>query len=304
MGHAVSIVSAVGAAVAFAFAALLQQESAELVDPEKAMSLKILLDLARRVRWIGGFACMLAGFGLQAFALANGPVALVQPIVTLELALAIPLGIARRRKRAGRREWLGIATVCVGVSLFLLISSPAAGTPNPDISQWIAALIPIGVVAVAVAGFGAVSSGPRRAMALGAAAGIAFGVLSALTKSTTYVISTGVGHVLTSWPPYAAVGVGIASLVVSQSAYQAGPLAYSMPFVGVLEPLVAVLIGETILNEQIRLSGPLLAAEVLAAAIAVIGIVLLTTSETVLSVFEQSPSPSPPPAPSHRARPA
>jgi drug/metabolite transporter (DMT)-like permease len=290
--HGIAILSALIAAVAFAGAALLQQESAELVDPEKAMSMKILFDLLRRAKWIAGFALMLAGFGLQAFALANGPVALVQPIVTLELAFAIPLGIARHRKRAGWREWLGIATVCCGISLFLFVSSPAEGTPDPSVPQWLAALVPIGAVAAVVAVLGAASRGPRRAMALGAAAGIAFGVLSALTKATTYIVSKGVGHVFTSWQPYAAIGVGIVSLVISQSAYQAGPLAYSMPFVGVLEPMVAVLIGETILNEQIRLSAPLLGAEVVTAAIAVIGIVLLTTSATVLSVFEQKPVPS------------
>jgi drug/metabolite transporter (DMT)-like permease len=292
MNDLVAITSALAAAISFAFAALLQQESAQLVDPEKAMSFKLLFDLLRRARWIGGFALMLTGFGLQAFALANGPVALVQPIVTMELALAIPLGIARRRKRAGLREWLGIVTVCVGISLFLLISYPAEGTPDPNLNQWLAALIPIGAVAAAVAAFGAVQRGPRRAMALGASAGIAFGALSALTKTTTYLATKGVGHVFTSWQPYAAIGVGIASLVISQSAYQAGPLAYSMPFVGVFEPMVAVLIGETILNEQIQLSAPLLAAEVLAAGIAVMGIVLLTTSATVLSVFEQKPTPT------------
>jgi drug/metabolite transporter (DMT)-like permease len=292
VNHLTAIVSALVAAVCFAGAALLQQESAQLVDPEKAMSFKLLLDLLRRAKWIGGFALMLAGFGLQAFALANGPVALVQPIVTLELAFAIPLGIARRRKRAGWREWFGIATVCSGVALFLLISSPAAGTPDPSGAQWFEALIPIGVAAAIVAVFGATRRGPQRSMALGAAAGIAFGVLSALTKATTYLISTGVEHVFTNWQPYAAVGVGIVSLVISQSAYQAGPLAYSMPFVGVLEPMVAVLIGETILDEQVNLSAPLLAAEILAAGIAVVGIILLTTSSTVLSVFEQSPTPT------------
>jgi drug/metabolite transporter (DMT)-like permease len=285
-----AIIAALAAAISFAFAALLQQESAELVDPDKAMSFKLLFDLLQRAKWIGGFALMLTGFGLQAFALANGPVALVQPIVTMELALAIPLGIARRRKRAGMREWLGIFTVCVGVSLFLLISYPAEGTPDPSLPQWLAALIPIGAVAAIVAAVGAASRGPRRAMALGAAAGIAFGVLSALTKATTYIISKGASHVFTSWQPYAAVGVGIASLIISQSAYQAGPLAYSMPFVGVFEPMVAVLIGETILNEQVQLSAPLLAAEVVVGAIAVVGIVLLTTSATVLSVFEQKPT--------------
>ncbi len=128
---------------------------------------------------------------------------------------------------------------------------------------------------------------PHRAMFLGAAAGLLFGVLSVLTKAVTHLLSTDVARAFVTWQVYAAIAVGIAGLLVSQSAYQAGPLAYSMPFVGVLEPLVAVVIGDTVLGEQVRLSPGLFASEMLAAAIACAGIMLLTTSPTVLSIYEE-----------------
>ena len=80
---------------------------------------------------------------------------------------------------------------------------------------------------------------------------------------------------------------GIAALVVSQSTYEAGPLAYSMPFVGVLEPVVAGVVGNALLGEQIQISGAVLLIELLAAAIACGGILLLTTSQTVLSVYQE-----------------
>ena len=73
-------------------------------------------------------------------------------------------------------------------------------------------------------------------MFLGAAAGLAFGVLSVLTKAVTHQLSADLSKALVTWQVYAAIAVGIAALLVSQSVYQAGPLAYSMPFVGVLEP--------------------------------------------------------------------
>jgi hypothetical protein len=56
----------------------------------------------------------------------------------------------------------------------------------------------------------------------------------------------------------------------------------------VLEPLVAVVIGDTVLGEQVRLSPGLFLLEILAAAIACMGIILLTTSRTVLSIYEEN----------------
>ena len=50
-----------------------------------------------------------------------------------------------------------------------------------------------------------------------------------------------------------------------------------MPFVGVLEPVVAVVIADTLLGEQVQVFGAALLIELLAAAIACGGILLLTT---------------------------
>ena len=128
-------------------------------------------------------------------------------------------------------------------------------------------------------------------MALGAVAGLSFGVLAVITKATVHLLSVDVGRAFLHWEPYGTMAIGITALVaISQSAYQAGPLAYSMPFVGVLEPVVAVAIGETVLGEELHVSGLLLAVEALAAAGAMAGIVLLTTSKTVLSIYEERPA--------------
>jgi hypothetical protein len=71
-----------------------------------------------------------------------------------------------------------------------------------------------------------------------------------------------------------------------------------MPFVGVLEPVVAVAVGATVLGEELHASGAVLAVEGLAGAVAVTGIVLLTTSQTVLSIYQER-EPAPSPASSH-----
>lgn len=290
MRYGTSIVCALLAAVSFAFAAVMQQESTQTVESDLSLHIGLLAELLRRPKWLLGGASMLAGFGLQAVALAFGPVAVVQPIVVLELAFAIPFGIFRRCRRAGVREWAGIGAVMTGVSIFLLAANPGRGIQNPPTSDWIASLVPVAVVAAVAVAAGAARRGPSRAMFLGSAAGLSFGVLSVLTKAVTHLLSADLARAFVTWQLYVAIGVGIVALLVSQSAYQAGPLAYSMPFVGVLEPVVAVTIGDVVLGEQVRLSEGQFALELTAAAVACIGIILLTTSQTVLSIYEERPA--------------
>jgi drug/metabolite transporter (DMT)-like permease len=287
MRYGPSILAALGAAISFAAAAVLQQESTQTVSDKKSLSIGLLVDLLHRPKWLLGGVCLLTGFGLQATALAFGPVALVQPIVVLELAFAIPFGILRRHRRAGSREWAGILCVMTGISIFLLAASPTNGIQEPAPRDWLASLVPVGVVAALAVSAGAARKGPSRAMFLGAAAGLLFGVLSVLTKAVTHLLSADLSKAFVTWQVYAAIGVGITALIVSQSAYQAGPLAYSMPLVGVLEPLIAVVIGDTVLGEQVQLSAGMFALEIVAAGVACIGILLLTTSQTVLSIYEE-----------------
>jgi len=81
--------------------------------------------------------------------------------------------------------------------------------------------------------------------------------------------------------PYLLVGVGILALVCSQSAYQSGPIAYSMPMHDLLEPSVAAIIGITALNERIPLDPRSLAIIGIGALMACTGIVILSRSPVV-----------------------
>ncbi len=282
-----SIFVALGAAVSFALAAVFQQEAARAADPEASLSPRLLFILFHRPKWLAGVGLLLCGYGLQALALSAGPVAVVQPVVATELAVAIPLGIWRRRRRAGRREWAGIAAVLIGVSVLLGVASPVSGTAQPSRLDWILWLVPVGAVIAVLLAISARIRGPRRAVLLGAAAGLAFALLAVLTKAVTHKLGVGIGSTFASWEVYLVIGLGITALVISQSAYQAGPLALSMPAIAIIEPTVAVIIGDTAFHEQAHLSGSALAVEFVAAALAAAGLLALATSPTVLAIYKQ-----------------
>ena len=212
------VLGALGPAISFAVAAVLQQEAAQRATREQSLHFHLLLVLLRQPRWAAGVGMLVCGFGLQALLLANGPVALVQPIVATELVFAIPLAIWRRRRRAQRPEWAGILLVLTGVSVFLVVASPESGISQPSELDWLLVLVPVGSVLCLVVVTPAARHGPSRATLLGVAAGVSFALLAILTESVAHQLAYSVGKAFASWQIYALVVLGISALVLSQSA--------------------------------------------------------------------------------------
>src|SRR5438270_678576 len=95
----------------------------------------------------------------------------------------------------------------------------------------------------------------HRAASLGAAAGIANGIVAALTKSSAHLLRHGLVPLLTHWQPYALVAAGAASLTLAQSAFQAGSLAASLPMLTVVDPVASTLIGALLFGESLTITG-------------------------------------------------
>ena len=107
----IAVVAALLAAFCFAVAALVQQTVARATAADEAMHPRLLLDLARRPRWLAGIGLDAMSFLILAVALAFGPLALVQPLASVDVLFALPL-IARlqgrrahRWGRLARRPW-------------------------------------------------------------------------------------------------------------------------------------------------------------------------------------------------------
>jgi len=111
----IAVTAALLAAFCFAVAALAQQTVARATGADEAMHPRLLLDLARRPRWLAGIGLDALSFFILALALAFGPLALVQPIASLDVlfraaahrppagAPAHPAG-SGRRGHGGRRD--------------------------------------------------------------------------------------------------------------------------------------------------------------------------------------------------------
>ena len=80
---------------------------------------RLLLDLARRPRWLAGIGLDALSFFILALALAFGPLALVQPLASLDVLFALPLIARRQGRRLTLQDRAGAVTVAGGIVIFL-----------------------------------------------------------------------------------------------------------------------------------------------------------------------------------------
>jgi len=278
-GTAIAAVAALAAAGSFGVSAVLQHRQARASAGSRAdgtRGFRLLAYLARRPVWLAGIMLAAAAYGLQGLALAFGPLALVAPIVATDLLFAVPLAARWSRRPMRPRDLTGCSLVAAGVGIFLATSPPASGRSDAPTREWLVAFGAMALVGAAAVAVGNAGSDAVRAGALATAAGLTFGLTAAVTLSATRLLrDAGPAAVLGHWQPWALIVLGLAGLLLSQSAYQAGQLTASLPIIDTLEPISAVVLGAAIFHERLAASPSMLAVQLSGAAIAVAGIALL-----------------------------
>jgi hypothetical protein len=279
MSTAIAVAAALLSAASFGVASVAQQYAASKAPTDESLRLGLLLHLARQPLWLAGMGLTVFSFAVQGVALAFGPLVLVQPVAATDLAFALPLLAWRRQERLTCPESIGIVCTAGGVAAFLAMLPPgSAGTPVPAPAAWLPAFFVIGAAVALLAPIGLRTGGKLRSALYAMSAAVLFSLLDSLTKSTTGRIRADGVAVLQHWEPYAMLGVGITALVLSQSSFQAGSLAISLPIIDTLEPIGAVLIGVAVFDEHLAASPPAVLTQTVAAGVAVLGIVLLALS--------------------------
>ena len=174
-----------------------------------------------------------------------------------------------------RRDWAGCLLAGGGVAIFLALAAPAPGRADAPAGDWAAAFAVVAVLACAAVTAAVRSAGTARAVLLAVAAGPVFGLTAAVTLSTTRLLRRDGLSVLGHWQPWALLVLGGTGLLLSMAAFQAGPLAATLPVMDSAEPVSGVLIGALVLGERLTASPAVLAVQLAAAAAAVGGILLL-----------------------------
>jgi drug/metabolite transporter (DMT)-like permease len=275
-GLAVPAFAALAAACAFGVAAALQHQQAGRAPQRRGPSLKLLADVARRPLWLAGLGLSAAAYGLQALALAFGPLTLVAPIVAADLLFALPLAARWSRRPLRPRDWAGCLLVATGVAVFLAVAPPSAGRTAVPAPGWILAFGIVVVITAAAVGLGRLAGRATRAGLLAAAAGVMYGLTAAVTASFVRSLRhEGAASALAHWQPWALITLGIAGITLSTAAFQASTLSASLPIIDTVEPVSGVVIGAFLFGERLAASPAGLLLQLAGAGVAVAGILML-----------------------------
>lgn len=292
---AVAEVLALVAAFFFALAATLQQKGALGMGEVSLGSPSSLLRLARQKFWLLGTVALLVGYLFQAIALANGRLAVVQPLLVTTIVFALPLGYFLTSQEVHRREIFGAAVVVFGLAVFTAVGDAAKGNDNAPAREWAVAVLVFGAVAGVLLFLGGRGPASRKAALYGACAGVLYGLSASLCKPTVEIFGDGgVSAMLESWEFYAFAGAGILAFVVQQVSLATGMLAPAVATVSVCNPLVSIVIGTLLLDE--RLAEPtwhkLVAYAGLGVALAG-AVVISMATEGVKEKHDPAPAPVP-----------
>ncbi len=281
MTTVIAVVAALLAAFCFAVAALVQQTVARAAGADETMHPRLLLDLARRPRWLAGIGLDAMSFLILALALAFGPLALVQPLASLDVLFALPLIARLQGRRLTMGDRIGAVTVAGGIVIFLAVAPPTGGVKAPSLTAWAPVFVAAGTLSGITALAGLRVTGKARVIWLAVAAGSVYGVLAALTKATVDVVAVRGAGVLLTWEPWALLLCGIIGTLLGQSAYSSGALSLSLPVLDTLAPIVAVVIAATVFDEKLASSAWQLGVQLAGGALAVAGIAMLSRSAIV-----------------------
>lgn len=281
------VLIALAAALAYAVASVLQQRAAAAQPAHRSLRPALLLALARQPLWLAGIAASGLGLLLQLLALDHGSLTVVQPLLVCGLIFALPINaLAVQRRPLTPREWGAALAVTAGLAGFLASAGPGGGRPDATPLAW---WVVTGVVAAALAVSVAVARAlppSGRALVLACGAGAANALSAAFTKSLAHEAASlaagGPAHllagILSGWVLYALGASLLTVIVFVQSAFQAGPIGWSLPALTAVNPLAAVLIGVTALHERVDLGALACAGEAAGLALAAWGVVALGSS--------------------------
>jgi drug/metabolite transporter (DMT)-like permease len=288
------------ASVLFALAAALtnalnvvSQHLASTAAPAKDKGWRLALYLIRNPLWLFGVLAMVASSVLQAIALYNGRLSVVQSILVTELVFSLVLGRVWLRRQVAPLAWLSASLTSAGLAVFLIMSEPTGGHQDATAQAWFPALLACGGLAALLTVLAGRGSPVRRAALYGSASGIVWAVLATFLKSTSDVLAAnGVPAVLEHGAIYGLVVAGIVGTILTQAALHYGPLAVSQPLMVIVDPVVSVILGIWLYGEHFSGGPGQITGGILGFGAMVVGVVYLARSAPSFEAVPAAPSPS------------
>jgi drug/metabolite transporter (DMT)-like permease len=271
-----------------ATASVAQRRAAALAPEKMSFSWRLVGYLLKRPAWFVGIASMILGFVFQVEALRVGSLTVVQPLIATELVIVFGVIAVHDPHRVHGRDWLSALGMVIGLGVFLALARPSGGHSHSSTSMWVLAGIStfvlaglLTLVAYLPPAKGRRPNAGRKAALLGVAAATGFGFVAAVIKELSTHLSQGPSGVFSNWSPYVLILSGAAAMFLASNAFQAGSLAASQPGLTIVDPLVASALGVVLFGERLNHTPAAFTGEILAVALLVISVVVLSRSPLV-----------------------
>lgn len=251
-----------------------------------------LWSLLRRPSWVAGTTMLGLAIVCQLAALSFAPLILVQPLGAVSLVITTLLNARISGHRPTRRSVTAIVLCISGIFTFVTIAAIYA-TETPISDQQIGIiLLTLLIISAGLTGLWVWLRTRVGPLFYIVAAGIMYGFVATLAKVVISRIGSGDFDWLTLLCAVALiVGTGIGAYFV-QTAYSSGPPDLVIAGLTVIDPIVAVLIGLTVLREAERAPFGAYLGFVAAGALAVAGVFQLARHHPeVVSNSQEIPIP-------------
>ncbi|MGH3451190.1 MAG: DMT family transporter [Haloechinothrix sp.] len=280
---AFAIACAVASALCAALGAYLQHGGVGRVSGGEALRLRSAPSLVRDRRWLLGLLALVGTAVFQILAISMAPLIVVQPIVVLALPIVAVLGARAAGARLGKLAMSGTGATAGGLALFVVLATGGSEATEVSGEQALFAGKLVGAAALALVLFASTRSGRPRCVTLSVAAGSLYGLVSVLVRHISQDLEADAAWATIPWASVVAlVAAHLTGSWLVQLGYASGPPDLVVACHSVLNPMVAVAIGVSLLGETEGIGAMMTTSLAACAGLAVAGIVLLARSHASL----------------------
>src|SRR6476660_7770313 len=256
----------IAAAICLGLGYVLQQRVATRSKESSGHAVRLLLDLMHQRAWWAGIIVMIIGQLLGGLALGLASVAVVEPLLSASLLFAFIIAAFLSNQRVRWHEILGALLVSAALGVFLAVGDPLS-SDHPKANR---AVVVLAIALVA------------RSVLFATGAGLLYGLQDVSTRAAAFNIDhLGVRQVFLHAWVYVVIGAAIVGIALSQSAFKAARLDYSLPPIAAAEPIAGIALGIVLLGDTVSVSITGLAAEPACIAAMIVGVIFIGRSKSL-----------------------
>jgi len=273
----------IAAAICLGLGYVLQQRVAARSKESSGHAVRLLLDLMHQRAWWAGIIVMIIGQLLGGLALGLASVAVVEPLLSASLLFAFIIAAFLSNQRVRWHEILGALLVSAALGVFLAVGDPLS-SDHPKANR---AVVMLAIAVVAGVVVTLVIVGIRRGLVVrsvlfATGAGLLYGLQDVSTRAAAFNLDhLGLRQVFIHAWVYVVIGAAIVGIALSQSAFKAARLDYSLPPIAAAEPIAGIALGIVLLGDTVSVSIPGLAAEAACIAAMIVGVVFIGRSKSL-----------------------